>query len=107
MTGPIRPGTQLRVHAVLNQACKVGRPSAATCRPESLLGWEALTEDGIFSPVPAPAAPYGVCEGDTVVVAGSRTHVISGKVFACFTLHTTTGSSFLSAIRSDPSRHSQ
>jgi len=86
VTGPIAPGTQLRVHAVLNQACKIGAFTTATCRPQSLLGWEKITEDGTFAPVPAPAAPYGVCQGDTAVVIKGHPHVISMRLFACFTL---------------------
>lgn len=85
VTGPIARGTELRVHAVLNPACKVGHFTRSTCLPQSLLGWETITEDGIFSPAPAPAAPYGVCQGDTTVVVNGRTHVISGQLFACFT----------------------
>src|ERR1700712_2498999 len=48
VTGPIAPGTRLRVHAVLNPACKIGAFTAATCRPQSLLGWETITQDGVF-----------------------------------------------------------
>jgi hypothetical protein len=86
ITGAIAAGTQLRVYAVLNQACRIGHFSNATCRPQSLLGWETVTEDGTFAPVPAPVAPYGVCLGDTVVVGNGHMHVIAGQLFACFTL---------------------
>ena len=89
VTGAIAPGTQLRVYAVLNQACRIGDFTNATCRPQSLLGWEKITEDGIFSPVPAPVAPYGVCRGETVVVVKGHPRVISGQLFECFTLLTT------------------
>lgn len=85
VTGLIAPGTQLRVHAVLNPACKVGHFTRSTCLPQSLLGWETITEDGIFSPAPAPAAPYGVCQGDTTLVVNGHMHTISGQLFACFT----------------------
>ena len=88
VTGSILPGTQLRVHAVLNQACQIGDFTTATCVPESLLGWETITEDGIFSPVPAPAAPYGVCRGDTAVVVNGHTRIIGARLFACFTART-------------------
>ena len=86
ITGPIAAGTQLRVYAVLNQACRIGHFTNATCRAQSLLGWETVTEDGTFAPVPAPAAPYGVCLGDTVVVGKGHPHVIAGQLFPCFTL---------------------
>jgi hypothetical protein len=88
VTGPIAPGTRLRVHAVLNQACQIGNFTKATCQPQSLLGWETITEDGTFSPVPAPVAPYGVCRGDTDVVVNGHTRVIAGQLFQCFTLQT-------------------
>ena len=85
VTGSIAPGMRLRVHAVLNRACRVGAFTTATCLPQALLGWETITEDGTFSPVPTPAAPYGVCQGDTVRVVQGHPHVISGQLFPCFT----------------------
>jgi hypothetical protein len=90
VTGSIAPGTRLRVHAVLNQACKIGHFTNATCRPQSLLGWETITEDGTFSPVPAPAAPFGVCQGDTVLVVKGHTHVVGEQLFPCFTFNPST-----------------
>jgi hypothetical protein len=86
ITGAIAAGTQLRVYAVLNQTCRIGHFTNATCRPQSLLGWETVTEDGTFAPVPAPVAPYGVCLGDTIVVGKGHPHVIARQLFSCFTL---------------------